>query len=53
MAGAAPWYVADGWDTVTNYTYVSADEVQISFTNCNMVYTINFNTGVSRDVPTC
>ena len=50
---ASAWYAGEAWDTVDSYNYVNATQATVTFTDCNIVFTINRNTGITRDRRDC
>ena len=50
---AVAWFANENWDAVDSYTFVSTTEARITFTGCNIVYTLNYNNDVSRDRRDC
>jgi hypothetical protein len=54
-AAALPvWFADNQWDTVINYTLVNENRVTISFTGCEITYTVDFERLViERDKASC
>lgn len=48
IASIASWYAGDEWDTVTTYSYLSANQATVSFSQCDILYTLDFTSGISR-----
>lgn len=58
MSDAVGWYTGDAWDTVANYTNIANDEATITFDNCDITFTFEYNSGlgesvISRSQPSC
>lgn len=49
----ADWYDDDNWDSVSSYTQISSNIATLSFTDCSIIYTLNFVDGVSRSQNDC
>ncbi|ALO45369.1 hypothetical protein [Pseudohongiella spirulinae] len=42
MAAAAAWFNSENWLSTITFTSNSANQVEIEFQNCNIIYSINF-----------
>lgn len=60
ISGVDAWFANDEWDLVTNYTFVTSNDVidadptrlgdfaELEFDGCNLVYTLDFLSGIGR-----
>ena len=53
MSAAPSWYSSDQWDLLASYTRLSPDEATVSFTGCNIMFSLDAVAGLSRNGNQC